>query len=108
MVESSAKSLAHIPGFQHFDLELHLKAVQVTTELNLFEGMCKKPLIINEVRGLREKAHKLKTPSKRLERLQQAKVIVDRGLAEIPGNITLQSTMDVINKEIEDTLAAME
>jgi hypothetical protein len=39
MVESSAKSLAKIPGFQHFDLELHLKAVLVTTELNLFEGM---------------------------------------------------------------------
>lgn len=64
-------------------------------------------VIINEARGLREKAHKLKTPSKRLDLFQQARDIVNRGLTDHPASSTLQTFADVIRREIEDTEAAM-
>ena len=65
-------------------------------------------VVINEARGLREKAHKLKTPSKRLNLLQQARDIVNRGLDDHPTSSILQTTADIIRQEIEDTEAAME
>ena len=65
-------------------------------------------VIMNEARGLREKAQKLKTLSKRLDLFQQARDIVDRGLTDNPGSSTLQQAAGVIQAEIEETEAAME
>ena len=65
-------------------------------------------VIINEARGLREKAQKLKTPSKRLDLYQQARYVVNRGLADNPDSSTLHKAVGVIRTEIEDTEAAME
>ncbi|RLD05007.1 MAG: hypothetical protein DRI65_09655 [Chloroflexota bacterium] len=65
-------------------------------------------VIINEARGLREKAQKLKTPSKRLDLFQQASEIVNRGLADNPTSSILQKTADEIQAEINDTEAAMQ
>ncbi|NQS92033.1 MAG: hypothetical protein HQ574_06445 [Chloroflexi bacterium] len=71
-------------------------------------GLFPTQVIINEARGLREKAQKLKTPAKRLDLFQQARDVVNRGLTENPDNSTLQSAADVIRAEIDDTEAAME
>ncbi len=81
---------------------------QLTKRMEELVELFPSQVIINEARGLRDKAHKLKTPSKRLDLFQQARDVVDRGLAEIPDNSTLQQAADVIRAEIVDTEAAME
>lgn len=41
-------------------------------------------VLMNEAQGIREKALKLKTPKKRAERLMEAKLVIDRAIAEDP------------------------
>jgi len=64
-------------------------------------------VVVNEARGLREKAHKLKTPSKRLDLLQRARDIVNHGLTDHPTSSILQESASIISKEIKDTEDAM-
>jgi hypothetical protein len=57
-------------------------------------------VVANEALGLREKAHKLKTPRKRLELLRRALGVVDRARAANPGSAMLEQTAAELRSEI--------
>ena len=59
-------------------------------------------VVANEALGLREKARKLKTPKKRLELLQRAREIADRGLTEHPSSSLLQTFAAKLQAEISN------
>lgn len=64
-------------------------------------------VVANEVQGLREKAQKLKTPKKRLERLQRASEAVNRGLTAHPSSASLQTVATELRAEISQTEATI-
>lgn len=57
-------------------------------------------VVVNEALGLREKAHKLKTPPKRLGLLYRAREVVDRALTEHPSSTLLQAAAAEVRSEI--------
>lgn len=61
----------------------------------------------NEALGLREKAHKLKTPRKQLELLRRALEVVDRGRAANPGSAMLEETAAELRSEIAQSEATV-
>ena len=64
-------------------------------------------VVANEALGLREKAHKLKTPRKRLELLRRALEVVDRGRAANPGSAMIEQTAAELRSEIAQSEAAI-
>jgi hypothetical protein len=60
----------------------------------------------NESLGLREKAHKLKTVSKRLDLLHQARDILQRAANANPTNAAIQTAVVELHDEIADAEAA--
>jgi hypothetical protein len=65
-------------------------------------------VVANEALGLREKARKLKTRRKQLDLLNRAREILERGLAENPGNGLLRSSAEELRAEIGQLEAAVD
>jgi hypothetical protein len=59
--------------------------------------------VSNEALGLREKARKLKTATKRSELLNRAREVLERGLVQSPGSSKLQSEIAEVRHEIGES-----
>lgn len=82
------------------------RSVQQSME-NLVE-MVPSQVVANEALGLREKARKLKTPRKRMDLLNRARGILERGLIDQPSSSVLQAAAVEVRTEIAQAGAGVQ